>query len=104
MKTFTTLKLTSAAIIALGLTSGLAMAGEGHKDCAKKKTTAQMEKTSTTAGYASTTTAVASKSEHGAKKMKVMSFDDALAKCTKYQAKDLQACIDKKTGKTKPAS
>ena len=104
MKTLTTLKLTGAAILAMGLMSGTALAGEGHKDCNKTKTTAQSSTTSATTGYVTTSTSVAATSETAKTKMKVMSFDDALAKCTKYQAKDLQACIDKKTGKTKPAS
>ena len=103
MTTFTALKMASATLIALGLTSGAALAGD-KKDCKNHKTTAQMSTTSTTAGYASTATTVASTSERSAKKMRVMSFDDALELCTSKNASNLQACIDKKTGKTKPAS
>ena len=105
MKTFTTLKLTSAAIIGLALTSGFAIAGEGHKDCAKKKTTArQNSTTTTTAAYSKASTSVAGSTEHSAKKMKVMSYDAAVELCTSKKVTNLQACVAKKTGKTKPES
>ncbi len=98
----TSLKLVASTVIALGLSSA-AFAGNG-KDCNKKY------KSTMTKTEAAQSTAVlpasAETMEHKAKKqMKVYTFDEALAKCQEYGAKDLQACIDKKTGKTaKPDS
>lgn len=99
------LKLTACAVVTLGLLSGAAMAGDGHKDCNKTKTTAQKATaTSTTAAYPATATAVAGSSERAAKMKKIMTYDDALALCTRKKVDNVQACVDKKTGKAKPES
>lgn len=98
------LNLTGFAIIALGMTSGLAIAGEGHKDCKKNKTTAQATMPSSTAGYMPASTSVAATSERAKTKSKVMTFDEALELCTSKRAENLQACVDKKSGQAKPAS
>jgi len=92
------LKMLSVATIAIVFTSGAALAGD-KKDCKDKGHTAMMktEASQQTAVLPASAEQAAAKSE---KAMKVYSFDEALEKCQKYGAKDLQACIDKKTGKT----
>jgi len=92
------LKLLSAATIAIAFTSGAALAGD-KKDCADKDHTAMMktEATQATAVLPASTERAQAPSD---KKMKVYTFDEAMEKCQKYGAKDLQACINKKTGKT----
>jgi len=97
-------KIIGASVLIVGMASGTALAGD-KKNCGDKhKTTAKKTQTqmstptvvlpakAETSGYPATTEA---------KKMKkVYTFDEALAKCQKYGATDLQACIDKKTGRT----
>lgn len=103
--TRTTLKIAGLSVIAIAMTAGTAMAGNG-KDCKhKKKTDVKSEATATPAG----TTAVmgvSATSDKAMAKHKVYTFDDALKLCTEKGAADLQACIDYKTGKVtaKPAS
>jgi hypothetical protein len=93
MKT-TSLKFAACTVIALAFTSGVAIAGEG-KDCDKSYT----KTTASTMSTTSETAVMGASSEVKAKK--AYSFDEALELCTKKQAKDLQACIDYKTGKAK---
>lgn len=107
--TFTrSFKIIGASVLIAGLASGTAMAGD-KKDCGDKhKATAEKTQTQMStptvvlpakaemSGYPASTEA-----KTDAKKMKkVYTFDEALAKCQKYGATDLQACIDKKTGHT----
>jgi len=94
------LKSIGAATIALTFISGAALAGD-KKDCDHKKTTA-MQKTEVSAPTAvlpAAATTEKAKMEH-----KTYTFEEAKAKCQKYGAEDLQACIDKKTGVAKPKS
>jgi len=90
----TSLKFIAIGALAITFTSGIAVAGEGCKD---KKHSA-MTKTAAPAQTA-VLPATTEKAQMATKKqMKPLTFDQALAKCQKYGAADLQACIDKKTG------
>jgi|GEM_PF-3268294 len=113
MKLSTPIKTAGIAIAAIALTAGTAYAGNG-KDC-KNKTHAAKAPAAATSTMTSTTTeapysAVLPASSEAApkahkKKMKVLTFDQALELCQKKGVSDLQGCIDKKTGQTaKPES
>ena len=92
----TSFKILSTSIIAAGFMAGTAFAG-GGENCDDKKHAAMK----TEASAAQTTVLSVSEKASAAKSAKTMlSFDDALAVCQKKQVKDLQACIDYKTGKT----
>lgn len=92
------IKLLTTATIAVAFASGAALAGD-KKDCPDKDHTAMMktEASQATAVLPASTERAAAPATT---KMKVYTFDEAMEKCQKYGAKDLQACIDKKTGKT----
>ena len=97
----TSLKTLSVSIVVTGLMAGTAFAG-GGENCDDKKHAAK-----TTAAVTSTAqTTVLSASDKATAAKMTMTFDQALAACQKKQAKDLQACIDYKTGQTamKPQS
>lgn len=98
-------KIIGTTVLALGLISGAAYAGD-KKDCADKNHTA-MQKTqmSTPTMVLSASTEKAGYPAPAKAETKIYNFDEALAMCQKYGAADLQACIDKKTGVTaKPKS
>ncbi|NNE57649.1 MAG: hypothetical protein HKN36_06035 [Hellea sp.] len=87
-----TLKIVAASVLLIGF--GVSASAGDKKDCDHKDQTA-MHKTE-----ASAPSAVLPASAEMAKKEKtVYTFDEALAACQKYGATDLQACINKKTGK-----
>lgn len=91
------LKIAGFVIAAIGLTTGTAIAGEGH--CKDKKQSAMMK----TEAPAQTMVlpAATEKAGYPAKKtMQKLTFDQALSLCQKHGAADLQACIDKKTGQS----
>ncbi len=105
-------KLIGASVLMAGFMSGSAFAGD-KKDCKNKDHTSAYS-TQTQSGvttvvlparteintYTPTPQASTMAQDATAKtqEMKVLTFDEALAKCQKYGATDLQACIDKKTG------
>jgi len=98
------LKIIGFSALALAFTTGSALAGNG-KDCDHKNKTAIKSEASAVA--APTQTSVLSTSTASAKAKavkKTYSFEDAMALCQKKGAGNLQACIDYKTGKTKPQS
>ena len=88
MKTLTSIKLAALTIVLTGLTSGAALAGDGHKkDCKKHdKTVMKQDAKAAKAGHA------------------VMTADQAIKACTEMKVADLQSCIDRKMGKAKPGS
>lgn len=96
------IKLISASILIAGFASGTAVAGD-KKNCKDKKhITAQK----TVTAVSTPTVVLPAKAEAGystmekAKSMKkVYTFDEALSLCQKHGAVDLQACVDKKTGR-----
>ena len=92
-----TLKILGTAIIAVAFTSGAAIAGPG-KDCNHKdhSTAMKSEASQQTAVLPASTERTNSADQ---KQMKAYTFDEALALCQKHGATDLQACVDKKTGK-----
>lgn len=98
------IKIIGAAVLIASFASGTAMAGD-KKNCADKKhTTAQKTQTQ----MSTPTVVLPAKAEASGypamtdtKVMKkVYTFDEALSICQKHGATDLQACVDKKTGRT----
>lgn len=94
----TPLKLAGLTVIAMALTTGTALAGNG-KDCKHKKAATKTEATSMTKTDVLSTSATAPK----AKMYKTYSVEDATKLCTEKGAKDLEACVAYKTGKMKKA-
>jgi len=92
----TSLKFAGLTIAAIGLTAGVAFAGEGCKDKAHKTTAMKSEAaTQNTAVLAAST----EKTKYSkAKTAKVLTFEEALKLCQSAGVSDLQACVDKKTG------
>lgn len=102
--TKTTLKIAATSLVTLAFATGSAFAGDG-KDCDHKKKAAMKTQTTTAAAAPQTDVlATSSAMKSKAKMTKTYTFEEALEKCQAKPAKDLQACIDYKIGKTKPAS
>ncbi len=92
------IKIIGATVLLAGFASGTAMAGD-KKNCADKhKTTAEKTETRMSTPTAVLPAKAEAATTEGKTMKKVYTFDEALAKCQKYGATDLQACIDKKTG------
>ena len=96
-------KIFGATIIAVALTGGAAYAGNG-KDCGDKhKSAMKTEAAAPTATAVLDASAEAAKAE--AKKMHApLTVEQATAKCKKYGADDLDACVAKKMAKYGPKS
>ena len=99
--TFTkSMKIFGATVLIAGFASGTALAGD-KKNCADKNhSTAQKTQTQMSTPTMVLPAKAEATSADAQKVKKVYTFDEALAKCQKYGAADLQACIDKKTGRT----
>ena len=99
-----TFKIIACSIAAFGLTAGAAYAGSG-KDCDEKHKTTAMK----TEAAAPNATAVLDASTEATKekshKMHApLTVEQATAKCKKYGADDIDACVAKKMEKYGPKS
>lgn len=100
-------KTFGASLLLAGFVSGTAFAGD-KKNCEGKdhnmaeKTTTQVSPPTVVLPASSQTTVYASSTktpETNNVMTKVYTFDEALSLCQEHGATDLQACIDKKTGR-----
>jgi len=99
MKALTS-KTLGLAAVAVILSAGSAFAGD-KKDCKNKTHASKATTTTMTTTATDAPTAVLSASETGKTKVKkTYTLEEATAKCSKKGAKDLQACIDYKMGKS----
>ena len=95
-----TLKILACSVIAVGLSTGIAHSGEG-KDCDKKYETTAMK----TEAAAPNATAVLDASAEKSKAAHApLTVEQATAKCKKYGADDIDACVAKKMEKYGPKS
>ena len=99
-------KIIGASVLLASFVSGTAIAGdkkncEGKSHTTAKSTVTQVSPPTVVLPASAQTTVYASQpktTDANQTVTKVYTFDEALAKCQKYGATDLQACIDKKTG------
>ncbi len=97
-----TVKIAGATIAAIAMTGGVAYAGAG-KDCDHKQKAAMSTEVAPTATAVLDASAEAPKAkEH--KAHAPLTVEQATAKCQKYGAKDLEACVTKKMAKYGPKS
>lgn len=92
-------KISSITLIAVSLTAGTALAGAGKNCDHKKRKTTTTEASMTTTAETAVMGVSATSGDAKAKMHKTYTYEEALSKCQKKGADDLQACIDYKTGK-----
>lgn len=105
-------KLIGAAILMTGFMSGSALAGDKENCANKNHTTAEktqtqispptvvLSATSDTTVYPAVQKTTDMGADTGKSTSNIYTFDEALSLCQKHGATNLQACIDKKTGRT----